>query len=167
MAEISYVLAMCVEDRKTSNPTKEKARRDTMNRTIFATGILALMGCLSLGAQSIRLQATIPFEFRVGQHLMPPGEYMVTHSTGVLTFRTETGKPKAAIILVRGTQKGSGDSTKNQLLFNRYGEDYFLSQVWQSGISTGLAVNPGKIEKELIAGRAASVQTAAVNLRAQ
>lgn len=138
-----------------------------MNRSIFAGGFLALVGCLSLGAQSIRLQATIPFEFRVGQHLMPPGEYAVTHSAGVLSFRTYSGKPKGAIILVNGTQKGSGGSTKNQLVFNRYGEEYFLSQVWQSGEATGLAVMPGKIEKELIAGRGTQVQTAAVNLRAQ
>ena len=138
-----------------------------MNRSIFAAGFLALVGCLSLGAQTIRLEATIPFEFRVGQQLMPAGEYMVTHSRGVLSFRTNSGKPKGAMILVSGTQSGSGGSTKNKLVFNRYGEEYFLSQVWQAGEATGLAATPGKIEKELIAGRGTEVRTAAVNLRAR
>ena len=138
-----------------------------MNRSIFAAGILALMGCLSLGAQSIRVRATIPFDFHVGPHLMPAGDYMVTHSAGVLTFRTDSGKPRAANILVNTTQSGANAGTDNKLVFNRYGEDYFLSRVWQSGIATGLAVPPGKIEKEMIAGRAGTVQTAAVNLRAK
>ena len=138
-----------------------------MNRSFFAAGFLALMGCLSLGAQSIRLQATIPFDFHIGKTLMPAGEYVVTHSEGMLWLKTYTGKPKAANVIVHGTQKGSNGGTSNKLVFNRYGEEYFLSRVYQLGETTGLAVPPGKIEKEMIAGRTAPVQTAAVNLRAQ
>lgn len=135
-----------------------------MNRSIFAAGFLALAGCLSLGAQSIRLQATIPFEFRAGEQLLPAGEYTLTHAAGVLTLRGQTGPMKGAILLVRNTQSGSNGAS-NKLVFNRYGEDYFLSRVWQSGDNTGLAVTPGKIEKEMIAGRGTHVQTASVNLR--
>ncbi|MEP7362894.1 MAG: hypothetical protein ABI972_06530 [Acidobacteriota bacterium] len=138
-----------------------------MNRSNFAAGILALMGCLSLGAQSIRVTATIPFDFRVGKTLMPAGNYMVTHDAGVLWLKTNSGPRKAVNVLVRGTQKGSNGGKSNHIVFNRYGEDYFLSQVFQLGEPTGLEVPKGKIEKEMIAGRAAPVQTASVNLRAQ
>jgi hypothetical protein len=145
---------------------KRKLRRDTMNRSIFAAGFLALMGCLSLGAQTISLQASIPFEFRVGQTLMPPGEYMITHSQGVLWFKTYTAKPKAVNILVQGTTKGVNGGKSNHLLFNRYGENYFLSRVYQVGHTSGLAVPPGKTERELIASQAGPIQSATVNLRA-
>ena len=137
-----------------------------MNRSIFAAGIFALVGCLSLGAQSIKLTATIPFEFRIGAHQMPAGDYLVSHTSGVLTLRRESGKYNAANVLVFGTRKGS-NGTSSKLVFNRYGEDYFLANVWQAGEPTGLEVPKGKIEKEMASRGPGPIQTASVRLQAK
>lgn len=139
-----------------------------MTRTILTAGILALMGCLSLGAQSIKLIATIPFDFRIGAHPMPAGDYTVSHNAGVLTVRRESDKPKTTMIQVFGASPSKGfNRATSKLVFNRYGEAYFLASVWQAGFDSGLAVPQSKVEKEIASHGRGSILTASARLQAK
>jgi hypothetical protein len=40
-------------------------------------------------------------------------------------------------------------STSTKLIFHRYGDEYFLYQVWVQGESRGRELPPTKVEKEL------------------
>lgn len=115
---------------------------------------LSIAGFAALGTS---VKANIPFDFMVGNKMFPAGEYTVSRGTaaGALILRSTEAK-KAASFLVQ-TSSGKVE-TKAKLVFNRYGQDYFLSQIWD-GYSDGNYVPKSKAERKAAkAGRDNIVQ---------
>ena len=112
-------------------------------------GLCAVLGgSLVLAASGPRGIADIPFGFRVQDRDLPAGTYMVEEMSApnVLHLRNEdTG---ASLVVLAPTRKmgAPGDA---KLIFNRYGDRYFLSQVWFDGDENGRAISQGHLEKEL------------------
>jgi hypothetical protein len=101
-----------------------------MNRT-FVTALLtaaSLMAPTGASAQR-RQQATIPFDFTVGQVLLPAGTYMITHVTpGVIAVRGWKGKELVGTMTMIRPADGVRRNA-DQLIFHRYGDQYFLSEL--------------------------------------
>ena len=117
------------------------------------------MACAVLHAQTVDLRANVPFDFRMGETLMPAGEYVIHHSAGVLTVRAQSGSPRAIFQLTLPASRQDG-STKGALVFNRYGDSYFLAKIWAPASRDGMALSTSKREKELASG--APVYSAAI-----
>jgi hypothetical protein len=110
--------------------------------TMFSFFIV--LAVVSVRAQSSSLaKARIPFPFIIGSKLLAPGEYrieLVSPSSDqcTLLIRSEDGHTRA---LVRTTQVvGRLIQTHGTLVFTRYGNEYFLSQVWPGTDTIGLAL---------------------------
>lgn len=131
-----------------------------MKRLVLAIGLLA---SIQLTAQTTKLKASVPFDFRMGEVFMPAGAYDVTQSGFLVTVRATEGKAISASYLTLPT---SGPLTrgKGSLVFNRYDDEYFLTKVIAPDSTDARAVPKGKQEKELIA-RAHGVQTASAALQ--
>jgi hypothetical protein len=99
----------------------------------------------SLKAQSFKLETTIPFAFNVDKKACPAGEYSVNRSASdsYSFLRSSEG---GCSILIANTQAVEGKGSP-RLTFNRYGEKYFLSEIW-SDASRGLRLPAGKLEQE-------------------
>jgi hypothetical protein len=130
-----------------------------MNRT-FATALLtaaSLMAPTGASAQS-RQQATIPFDFTVGQVLLPAGTYMITHvRPGVISLRGWKGKELVGTM----TMIKPDDYVRrnaDQLIFHKYGDQYFLSEV-----RGDLGESAGKIDASKLEQRFQRQQAAAPN----
>ena len=136
-----------------------------MKRFAFAAGLFVSAACFSLQAQSNGLLATIPFEFRIGDTVMPAGQYRVQQASSVLTLRKQDGDPKGAMLLTSPASR-KAKSGENSLEFNRYGDVYFLTHVWNASSGDGRALPKSAMEKELIS-RAGQVQTAGITLRSK
>ena len=136
-----------------------------MNRMIPMFGLMALMGAASLVAQTANVRATIPFDFRVGERLMPAGNYTLTQSSAALFLRKEGDNRNTAISMTNSTYH-SGDVSNAGLEFNRYGNVYFLSKIWSADSSFGRELVKTSQERE-IAKRARSVETAGIALQAK
>lgn len=121
-----------------------------MYRFALSAGILAAVGCLSLHAQTIQVTATIPFEFQLGSKTMPAGDYFISHSAGVLHLRCDSAAYKSAMVIVNPASAEPA-GTPSRLVFNRYGDEYFLAKVWRNGFYNAIAVPPSKRERELAA----------------
>ena len=110
------------------------------------TGALA---SISLMAQS-PLRVTIPFDFTVGSKAFTSGEYFVrpnvAHSVLSIQSANYQNSAMAQSSPVQARKKSGGA----RLVFNRYGDRYFLSQVWADG-SQGRELLPSRAERELIA----------------
>ena len=123
-----------------------------MNNRIFnmlkAFGACAVLAVSCLSAQSDHKTITaVPFDFMVGSQHMAAGTYDVT---------TDQSK-----VLIRGEENGSAsfaiafwayaDKTQERakLVFKRYGDRYFLSQVWYPGTNQGRELGISKVEREL------------------
>jgi hypothetical protein len=100
------------------------------------------------------LKANIPFDFSVGDKTLPAGVYTVVPMTTphVLRIRSEDGR-MGVLIQTQGVEaRREQDQTK--LVFHRYGDQYFLSQVWTAGESDVRELWKSRTERELIKRRA-------------
>ena len=121
------------------------------NRSFATLGTLALLAAASAFGQE-RLTADIPFEFHIANTVMPAGHYDVDLSAintrGSLTVgcRGCGVRPFASAYSVGG---GPNENTECRLVFNKYGDTYFLSEVWSGGRAQGSALNKSKTEREI------------------
>ena len=112
---------------------------------------LILLGAAAASAQSILLRADIPFDFLVEKQTFPAGTYTISDpgaSHGVLTIKNQT--PHLGIAMVRiNLGMDSGRAGKGaQLLFNQYGDRYWLSQVWNGEGGQGYRIPKSRHETE-------------------
>ena len=132
-----------------------------MNKT-FAKGFITvaflvmaiIVGGVSAQAQTLqyRLTVDIPFEFSVLDQKLPAGKYWVSRaqeSSGdtVLRIRSTDGQStvnRFSIPIVRFKTKSRGE-----LVFHRYGDQYFLSEVWPGNGGTGRAFLKTHTERQL------------------
>ena len=123
--------------------------KTNFRRLALTIGLAAIAGAaLLMAGTSGRGTADIPFAFRVQDTELPQGTYVVAEMNvnGVLQIRNEdTG----AAILVMAPARKLGTPGDPKLVFNRYGDRYFLSQVWFAGDDTGRTLNMGRLEKEI------------------
>ena len=117
----------------------------------FATALLAaasLMAPTGVLAQKMQ-QATIPFDFTVGQKLLPAGTYTIAHlRPGVIAVRGWKGNNLvSAISLVTPTS----EVRKNpyQLVFRKYGDQYFLSEIRGGLGETVGTIGTSKLEQRI------------------
>lgn len=101
-------------------------------RTLFVVTSLAFIpASLPVHAQSDghSMTANVPFAFELGSKHLAPGTYTIsTPMDGVVEIRSNT---EIAMILANHGQ--SSKSTKTaKVVFNRYGDHYFLRQLWFS-----------------------------------
>ena len=105
-------------------------------------------------------QATVPFAFTIGRSEMPAGTYTIRHiSPSVIAVRdSDTGKSVLTLVRPESAGKSSGNP---KLLFNKYGNKYFLSQVSPGFGSSPMQLPTSQLERELriAATRSAPEQT--------
>jgi len=119
-----------------------------MNR-ISAIGLLtiaSLATCTGAIAQQPALRANIPFDFTVGNTWMPAGEYTITSPYQHLVQLRGADLANTASIVSLQSYEESGSGSK--LVFDKYGERYFLHRVLcPSTASLNLEIPQGKAEK--------------------
>jgi len=119
--------------------------------------MLTLVGTLSLfvaaasaHAQTIKVKGTIPFDFIVNRAILPAGQYMIESLGSVdgrtLLIRSSDMKPKASVNAFSLQSLNTCERTK--LVFHRYGDRYFLAEIWVAGNSSGheLPKSPREVE---------------------
>ncbi|HEV8371247.1 MAG TPA: hypothetical protein VGQ39_25105 [Pyrinomonadaceae bacterium] len=98
------------------------------------------------------IRVNIPFDFVVADKQLPAGEYSISRAPqysgdSVLTISSTDGRVK----LFRLTTRAETLVPKEEgtLVFHRYGDQYFLFQVWPAGASTGRALLKSHSEREI------------------
>src|SRR5258705_8382729 len=120
--------------------TRKKERRRHMKKQALSTftmlSLVLMLTAVTVCAQSERSGVlNIPFNFIVGGKTLPAGEYTVEpnkrDSHNVWLVQSREGKASAlfATMPVRANQ--TLEETK--LVFHKYGDEYFLSQIWTPG----------------------------------
>jgi len=118
-----------------------------ITRTLASLTLTAMLAVPCLYGQSDILVAKIPFDFNVGKALLPSGEYQVRPiNQGSILVQSKDGhKGAIALAVVTDSRRNPGEG---KLVFNRYGDQYFLSKVWRPG-SSGNELVPSHTEREL------------------
>lgn len=105
---------------------------------------------VSANAQSRNaVRANIPFEFVVKDKTFSAGEYQVHPATadGMALTIQGTDNGESAICLTNSTEQMK-NRTDARLVFHRYGQKYFLAQVW-TGDNTGRSVSKSRQERAI------------------
>jgi len=123
--------------------------------------ILAAVASTGLYAQSLDLRATIPFDFRAGNTLMPAGEYQIHEQGPWIILRSSDGGKQVTTVISNATT-GANPHRDARLEFNRYGNAYFLTTVWSPFSGDGRQVPQTAREKELAKRLSAPAQAASV-----
>src|SRR5690349_24642565 len=81
----------------------------------------------------------IPFEFAMSGKTLPAGEYLVRRVSPDraewLALTSVNGRTRQTVVTHNVRSGTSGADSK--LVFRRYGDQYFLAQIWESGDSNG------------------------------
>jgi hypothetical protein len=109
----------------------------------------ALLAAAGLYAQSSQtLVANVPFGFHVGSVALPAGEYKVDMLTASELLRVSSAANKPVAIIGTFAARAPEYNRQGKLVFLRYGNNYFLSQVWPPGVS-GREIGKSGREKEM------------------
>ena len=104
-------------------------------RTLIS--ITLLFSAATLFAQTTPSQrlmtVNIPFAFAVENHFLPAGEYLVLTVTPERSIRIASTDGKHTAIINTLPNYASSPSANSRLVFHKYGDEYFLAQVWTAG----------------------------------
>jgi len=121
-------------------------------------GLLVVMFMIAAGtsakAQSLeyKLTANIPFDFTVADKKFQAGEYSLvrgqqTAGDTIVHISSANGRANINRVTIPVLRPASQD--KATLVFHRYGDEYFLSQIWPAGGNTGRALPKSRGEKDV------------------
>jgi hypothetical protein len=117
--------------------------------------MLAVLGAVVVMPAAARtdrdVRAEIPFEFVAGGLTLPAGTYEFTQAGGEQVIRiTDANGVRKAALVVSPVYHVRGQSATAGLIFNKYGQQYFLNQVWGAGAVTGVRLPQTKREREAV-----------------
>lgn len=109
--------------------------------TLAVASLVAILGgSLSALAQSKRgeLVVKVSFEFKVGDTTFPPGSYKIEHRTTnasslVISPETGSGNTTVPVITRLARRNQAPQEAEANIVFDKVGEQHFLSEVWMSG----------------------------------
>ena len=110
------------------------------NQVIRSTAILGLFFMLAIASVNAqtpsRVEVNIPFDFSAGKATLKAGAYSIRKTSGnVLAIRSVDGRT-TALVNAPLTIGSRASKAGERLVFNQYGDQYFLSQIWLT-VDTG------------------------------
>ena len=120
-------------------------------------GVVLGISAISAQGQVIgQLEADIPFTFHAGGTKLPPGKYVIHVLNGsdltLMEIQSADGRT-SALFEVREAQDSTSPK-KTELVFNHYGNRYFLSKLFDAGDKVGSAVVESGYVKKYASGGA-------------
>ena len=110
-----------------------------MKKQLF---VLLSLGLLLSGAsayaQTVNMKVNVPFSFIVSRTALPSGQYTIQGlgtAGNAMSIRTPDNKAKSLVLARRCESLKTSEQSK--LVFHRYGDRYFLAQIWMAGNNSG------------------------------
>jgi len=116
-------------------------------QTIALVAVAALVTAVNAGAQDHGVKGTVPFNFTVNGSSLPPGTYTIS-STGGNVFSLKNQQANVNIWAV-GMPRTNEPGQSGSLLFHRYGDRYFLSEIRYPHSSAMVHLPTSRTEKKV------------------
>lgn len=118
------------------------------NQTLHIPSLFLLVGLAVAPAyaQTGGTKVNVPFKFVVAGKTFSAGQYVVLPERDNIRIRNSDGRTVA--IVTTDAQSGTVPHRNGRVVFNCYGEQCFLSQVWVLGQDTGRRLPKSKLEIE-------------------
>jgi hypothetical protein len=126
--------------------TLKGSQKETVMKRIFSKFSLVVASTLITSgvwaqAQTKALKATIPFDFTVNNKTLPAGTYTVKSEDSIVVSFSDPSQKGAQVLGVVQPETAKKDQG-NALVFHRYGDRYFLSEIrsQNSALNSSLAI---------------------------
>ena len=137
--------------------------RKTNRNQLLSLGI-ALIFALTMYPTKAPAQTTgdlvvnVPFEFHAGNGKLPPGKYVIHRIEDSDLTVMEISSADGSISALFDVQSSDAKSvpTKSEVIFNKYGNRYFLAELFDEGSQTSNKVVESRYERKI--GQAADAQ---------
>jgi hypothetical protein len=124
---------------------------------LLILGLLIAAGDICAKAQALAegtIEADVPFAFIVGEKTFPAGKYTLKRAgdtnPGVLEIRNDNGR--GTIFFDVETAQANENPRQTKLVFEKIGDQYFLSEIWASDTNVGYRLPKTSEEKSLEGG---------------
>jgi len=102
------------------------------------------------------IEANIPFAFAVGDTKLPAGKYKIRtpddNAPSILEIRSDNGRTSVVFDTENAQTRDDQPANKTEQVFDKVGDQYFLSQIWLSGSESGSELPKSRMEKRLADG---------------
>ena len=131
-----------------------------MNTQLIRNCSVALLAAVSMYAQgSQKMKVQVPFEFHVGSSMLPSGDYTVDADAAPGVVRLRSGDARSSVVIIALPVQASAAPGQGKLVFHKYGNEYFLSQIWKQGDNMGRELRTTRREIEVAAGARRDVES--------
>jgi hypothetical protein len=145
----------------------ELQKEEYMKRRVLCLlgfiGVVLGMSTISAQAQIIgQLEADIPFTFHAGGAKLPPGKYIIRVLDGsdLSAMEIQSADDRTSALFEVREAQASTTPKKAELVFNHYGNRYFLSKLFDGGDKVGSAVVEAGYSKQYASGGASDGEKA-------
>jgi hypothetical protein len=146
-----------------------------MKKTLPICAFLISLIAISSGAaeaqnrRKVTVQAAVPYDFVVGNRVLPAGTYVFELATGSPKSTDQAGvlivhnyERRLYVAVATGVQNDTKAHALPKLVFVRNGDRVYLSKLWRQGETAGLSVHtptdrPGQEQSEVLTLDAATV----------
>jgi hypothetical protein len=113
--------------------------------TVLAFLTAALISMASARAHAQASAFTVPFDFSVGNQVLPAGSYQVSYYApkNAIMIRSEDERFHAFTSI----QPDDPSTSDSEVIFTKYGNQYFLHEVLCGALSMNVALPTSKLEK--------------------
>jgi hypothetical protein len=124
-------------------------------RLVLGLAAICVTGAMTLplAAESFRVKTEIPFAFTIHGKTLPAGEYVLNNNNGMapaaVVFLTDMATRATTMVLSQHV--GDPDThypRPGALIFHRYGDQYFLYQVWDGFSNDGFQIPQSRQERQ-------------------
>lgn len=127
-----------------------------MKRKFFSALMLSVFAVIATATASAQmpgtsLRANVPFDFSVRGKILPAGEYQIkrlTDDPGTLLITNVNDSHERSVVQTERVDE-SEIASKSELIFSRYGDSYFLSEIFAAGQQSGRELVPSSQERGL------------------
>ena len=113
--------------------------------------LLVVAGSARAQMPGTEIRASIPFDFTVRGRTLPAGDYelvRVTDDPGGLMLR-KLDRKHDHVVFETEAMDVHNRARRSELVFNKYGDEYFLSEVVTAGEQNGRELTPSHAERTL------------------
>ncbi len=127
---------------------KELLKGFTMLTLIITLALVSAAVSAQAQTPGHKIVADVPFDFIVGDKTFQAGEITVrrTGDSEAVLLISNANSRQGAFRLTNSVQAAK-TSEKAKLVFNKYGDRYYLSQVWTSGTDSGRELLKSRSER--------------------
>ena len=115
-------------------------------------GLAAFFGTAGAASAQSTLTFEVPFDFQVGKTEMTAGKYEMTRMNFGRYLLRNTDTKNSSIVFFDISTGKINRSSDEKIVFNRYGETYFLRSLYDKPGENGHELTESKSEKELRRG---------------